>query len=177
MKFRKIAGFFGLLGPATVFLFIIVAIIYAPWFTFESNWLSDLGVGNTAWIYSIGIVLGGIFTIIFSLEFRKQNRSGYVLLLGGIFLISIGVVTEEYGIIHTYLSVAFFICMSLILIFVGLLDRKMSYRMRYVSLILAAASLTGWLPYIDMGGGVRELISGAAYVTFVMINSYGMRNG
>ena len=91
-----------------------------------SNWLSDLGNYSRnpsgAIYYNIGMVLSGFIMVIFFIGYYKWfeglRRRWTKILLGlaiisgvaaGVSAASVGLVSEDLGIIHTYLSIMIFL--------------------------------------------------------------------
>jgi len=113
----KISGVSGIVAPVVAFTFISLAIAYSPQFSWTENALSDLGVveGVTAVLFNSGLIIGGILAIIFAsglfifLRNRVLGKIGaFIFTLAALALVAIGVFTENFGIIHYYVSVAFF---------------------------------------------------------------------
>jgi len=113
----KISGVSGVLAPIVAFTFISLAIVYSPQFSWTGNALSDLGVveGVTAVLFNSGLIIGGILAIIFAsglfvfLRNRVLGRIGaFIFTLAALALVAIGIFTENFGRIHYYVSVAFF---------------------------------------------------------------------
>ncbi|MEM3397180.1 MAG: DUF998 domain-containing protein [Thermoplasmata archaeon] len=110
---------------ATIFL-MAVAIASSPWFSFQYNWLSDLGNSNMSQNYAAGIrvtyifdaslIIGGIAGILFSHALfissafsTKKGRIAVVLFfIGMIFVLLTGLFSEDYGIVHTIVSLCLF---------------------------------------------------------------------
>ncbi|WEU40213.1 MAG: DUF998 domain-containing protein [Candidatus Odinarchaeum yellowstonii] len=95
---------------------ILIAISVSPWFSWISNALSDLGVSPAALIFNQGLIVGGCFSLIFSLFYYNNVRGSiggrvgvFFLILASISLIGIGVFTEYYVPHHFVFSVLFFV--------------------------------------------------------------------
>lgn len=113
----KISGVCGILTPIVAFTFISLAIASSPQFSWTENALSDLGVmeGVTAALFNSGLIISGILAIIFAsglfifVRNRVLGRIGaFIFTLAALALIAIGIFTENFGRIHYYVSVAFF---------------------------------------------------------------------
>jgi len=130
---QKVAGLCGIIGPLVPILFIALAISNSlSWFTWTDNALSDLGHQGTAGvtvatIFNSGLILGGLLSIIFAVGLmqilRKQTFGAIgtilLLLLAYISFVAVGVFPETAGIIHFYVSVAFFTFLPISLFFIG----------------------------------------------------------
>ncbi len=125
--FTKVAGLCGIIGPVIALTSISLAILYAPWFSWTKNALSDLGVyGISAVIFNFGLIICGIATAIFGIGVKEilpkriLSRIGRITLtLDCIDLCAIGIFPETAGIIHFYVSVVFFVLLSISLILLG----------------------------------------------------------
>ena len=125
-KRLRVAGLCGVIVPVVAFSCIFIAISLSPWFSWTANALSDLGVGEAAWLFNSGLMAGGILTMIFAvglwIAFRKRalGRVGAVgLFLDAVALFGIGVFSEAAGVIHFYFSVAFFVLFPISLFLLG----------------------------------------------------------
>lgn len=103
-----------ILGPALVYTFIAVSIALSPWFSWDSDALSDLGHSTrsgAAPYYNFGLFIGGFFLVAYGLLNLRLRRpftaSGPIL--SALALQSVGVFDEVYGSLHGFVSVAFFL--------------------------------------------------------------------
>lgn len=125
-KKLRVAGLCGVTVPVVAFSCISIAIYLSPWFSWTANALSDLGVGEAAWVFNSGLMAGGILTMIFAVglwaAFRERalGRVGAAgLFLDAVALFGIGVFSEAAGSIHFYFSVAFFVLFPISLFLLG----------------------------------------------------------
>jgi hypothetical membrane protein len=125
-RLRIISGICGIAAPILLFSLICLAIGLAPWFNWNRNALSDLGVGATAPIFNSALIAGGLLLLPFSIGLRQTLPRGALSLLGTILLSlgmlvlsGIGLFSETAGRIHWYLSVAFFTLLPLSFFFIG----------------------------------------------------------
>ncbi len=200
----RTAGLFGVAGPLIIFVFVSVSILNSPWFSFAGNWLSDLGVNETsALIFNSGLVIGGLLILLFSLEFRKKNLAGYLLIPCSIFLIGLGIFTSAFKPVHANLSALFFFSVLFLMMasvlfsqgkarYISLLSVIISLVLGYSLLIGAedaglkdtAASLIGqermniiakYMPLINLGkGAISESIVFLLFGIFLIVSGYGM---
>jgi len=126
---KKWLGLAGLCGAAALVValsLIFLAISLSPWFSWSANALSDLGVGEAAWVFNSGLMAGGILTMVFAaglfvtLKGRALGRVGSVFLFfDAVALFGIGLFSEAAGDIHSYFSVAFFVLFPISLFLLG----------------------------------------------------------
>ncbi|TFF91852.1 DUF998 domain-containing protein [Candidatus Thorarchaeota archaeon] len=108
----------GILGPVVALVCIAVAIPLSPWFTWSGNALSDLGNYDNgllvAALFNAGLVISGLSSFLFTLWFLANSKTlptriGMLLFaISEVFLILIGVFSENAGSIHFLVSVGFF---------------------------------------------------------------------
>jgi hypothetical membrane protein len=173
MKEQKFA-LLGLLGPLVAFLFIIVSIFLVPWFSWESNALSDLGQSvssEVAPIFNFGILLGGFLITIYSITiFRKYNKyTSYFLALSGLCLQLVGTFDEVYGWLHTQVSILFFASIGIASIVYYFEKHSI------VALLALVIGVISWITYglniYDAGIAVPEIISAGAIAVWVMLTA------
>jgi hypothetical membrane protein len=144
----------------------------ASWFSWISNALSDLGVGETAIIFNTGLIAAGLIAIVFGIGLGRfiftdrVGRAGVLMLLFScLALVSIGVFPEDVGRIHYWVSVAFFVSLPIAMfILAGAmaikdLGKNLSYILLTVCLGIVAAVPWG-LPHD--GVAIPEIISSVA---------------
>jgi hypothetical membrane protein len=168
----------GVIGPLVAFFFIAVSIVLSPWFSWQNNALSDLGHSansNVAPLFNFGLLLSGFIIIIYSLtSFRKQAKyTSYFLILSGLSLQFVATFDEVYRLLHTQVSVIFFLMLAL---------ASISYTIEKRSILSFSAFIVGlssWILYglkiYDTGIAVPETISAIMVAIWVMINAYKIR--
>ncbi len=142
----RVGGLCGIIGVIVVYPLILLATSYYHSFNWFNNALSDLGVaGVSATLFNTALITGGVLLFTFSLGLLNYIR-GYaaevgcfLLLAAAIFLAAIGLLPENYGKIHFYVSAAFFALIVLSLLALG------------SSLILQSSRLSGIL---TIGGAI-----------------------
>lgn len=95
----------------------IVAVFEDPEYAIFENYLSDLGVGPGAWAFNAGAIIGGCLLAFFAMGGVRSYFSDGMLMKGGslllaasgVFLVGVGMFTEDAGDVHVLTSYAFFI--------------------------------------------------------------------
>jgi hypothetical membrane protein len=183
----KIAGAVGFAAPIFTFICIFAAIATWPQFNWANNALSDLGVhsGVTAPVFNIGLVVGSIFFIVFSLglfsfSLRAVGRVASLLFLVANFaLMAIGIFNENYSPTHFIVSVALFVFLPISLL-VFVVDfwfegkRKLSVLTLFIALVAAAVWVLEFTINYAPGVAIPESISGICGALWVWVISYLM---
>ena len=177
--FVKGTALCGIVGVIAVYPLILLAIAYYPRFSWFDNALSDLGVqGVSATIFNTTLILGGILLFIFSLGLMIHT-AGRVAKVGCTFMLAsaislalIGLFPENYGRIHFFVSVAFFVLIVLSLLALGShLLLKSSKLSGLLTLIGAFAAALIWLlPWrgVAIPEAISSIILSARVVAFAV---------
>ena len=158
----KISGLVLFAGVAQFFIFVLIAEAIYPNYSVANNYISDLGVGSTAYIFNTSIILLGIAIIvsgIFLEKFSKPLR--IVLILAGIGAMGVGIFPETTGSLHTYSSLIVFLMASIAPYFILWRLRSTMSVFWVVLGTLGLISLILYVPGIYLGlgkGGMERLI-------------------
>ncbi|HOP09418.1 MAG TPA: DUF998 domain-containing protein [Candidatus Methanofastidiosa archaeon] len=157
---------------------ISIAISKAEWFTWQDNWLSDLGVhSGSAAFFNSGLIISGILTVLVAigmvlyLDDKPIFRMGKAtFLVAGVSLMLIGVFTEDYSPYHYIVSVMFFVLSMISMLIVGigyLIERK---NVGAIFCILGIGGGTMWaIPWPGSAGAIPEATSIAFIIPFSVI--------
>jgi len=167
VKILRLAGFFGVTAPLLGFFMVLTAISLSPWFSWYSNALSDLGVGDFgSVIFNSGLAMTGSLMMMFSIgpyELFRESMIGkmgaFLFLASALFLIGIGIFNETFGSIHFYVSLGFFVSLILSLLILGVsfsIKRMMGFSI--LSLLAGVAGAVVWLLPWD-GAAIPEAVS------------------
>ena len=159
---ERVYALFGVFGPLLVYISILLSLIFSPWFSWESNMLSDLGHAvnsDAAPIFNLGLLLAGFFMMIYALTaFKKHAKySSYCLLVSTFFVQLLAVFNEAYGSLHYAVAVPHFLMLSLTSI-VYTVEKKSVF-----ALVTFAIVMFSWLLYalniFNIGIAVPETVS------------------
>jgi hypothetical membrane protein len=157
-----------IIGPAVALSTIAVSILLSPWFSFTDNALSDLGVHDVAPIFNAGLITCGLLCSFFaaSLLVKKGSapfeRMGALFLLAAcVFLLCIGIFTEDFGNIHYSVSVGFFVTLLLAALILGIAwsSKKETRSLGIIGLCVALIGIAGWSVSWGDGVAIPELLS------------------
>jgi hypothetical membrane protein len=133
---QKAAVLCGLGAVAAFLVLYMIAMSLDSTYVFGKNYLSDLGVSDGAWAFNTSLVLTGLLLIPFSVlglgpalgDTKWALISKIVLTIAALFLVSVGVFTEDAGDIHGVVSYGFFLTMLVAFVFVT----KALYKSKYL---------------------------------------------
>ena len=159
---KRAYALFGIFGPILVYVSIGISLVLSPWFSWESNALSDLGHAvnsNVASIFNFGLLLAGFFLMIYAATvFKKHARYSSFCLLVSTFLVQLlAAFNEVYGSLHYAVAVPHFVMLSLTSI-VYTIEKRSA-----IALITFIIVLGSWILYglniFNIGIAVPETIS------------------
>ncbi|MFC1965967.1 DUF998 domain-containing protein [Chloroflexota bacterium] len=164
----RIAGACGITSQLVVFTSLLVVVSSSPWFSWTKNYVSVLGIrGSATMLFNWGLILAGLFSLIFAIGLRKRillSRLGQLgavsLILGSIAFSGIGIFPRSIDLPHDLASVAFFVFIILALLLVGVAAINASrVGLGLLSLTAGALSLVFWLvPWPWSGGAIPQLL-------------------
>jgi hypothetical membrane protein len=168
----KFPGIMGLLGPLVALAAISAAILLSlSWFTWDGNALSDLGNYDNglpaAIVFNLGLVLTGLLLLAFTFCFGKTltdklTKIGlFPFFIALVFLILIGILSENAGPVHFYVSVGFFGSFPFAMWFIGLglLRFRRLWWLSIISILLPFFSIYMWIGWF---GGMFPYWTGNA---------------
>jgi hypothetical membrane protein len=158
----KISGLVLFAGVAQFFLLVLIAEAIYPGYSVANNYISDLGVGSTAYIFNTSIILLGIAIIISGIFLEKFSMPlRIVLILAGIGAMGVGVFPETTGSLHTYSSLIVFLMASIAPYFIIWRLRNTMSALWVILGTIGLISLILYVPGIYLGlgkGGMERLI-------------------
>lgn len=149
-------------GPLAVAVFLIlysVAMSLDPGYVFGENYLSDLGVSEGAWAFNSGVIIAGLLFLPFAFlgvrpglgPSRTDSAAVGLMMVAGMFLVSIGIFTEDSGDLHGIVSYGFFLTMLVVLGLLGYCFDKSGPAGRPRAVITLVAFVMG-LSLLPLGG-------------------------
>lgn len=190
----------GIIGPIVALVCILLAIAISPSFTWEGNALSDLGhytrtdIGSNplvrAIIFNSGMITAGVLTLYTTIAFIRElndtiTRIGMLPFVSAeLFLIGIGIFSENFNPIHFMVSVGFYASFpwAMWIIGIGFLRYKNLRLFSLVSIILPFISLYLWLnaygpaPFWS-GVAIPEIVTALTAVVWVWMLIWLMIKG
>jgi len=186
--FVKSAGLVGIVAALYGLLAVFAATFMAgDSFSWSKNALSDIGVSpaaNAANLFNYSIALVGILNFVFSAGFVKAYAKdalfymgGLLLILGGGFLSLVGVFTEAYGNLHTYVSLGYFVLFPLAMILIGIAFTRMNMQNKgYASILVGIVALLvilggialDWHTRLGLGFAAPEIVEALIIAAWII---------
>jgi hypothetical membrane protein len=170
---ERIYALFGILGPMLVYFSIAASLVLSPWFSWESNALSDLGhsiTSDVAPLFNSGLLLAGFFLMVYALtSFKKHAKYSSACLLVSTFLVELlATFNMGYGSLHYAVAVPHFVMLSITSI-VYTIERRSVIALATFLIVLGSWTLYG-LNVLDIGIAVPETIS-KTVLAWIMISA------
>ena len=124
---RRITAVCGIISQLIGLTTLLVVISNSPWFSWTENHISVFGVeGSAKTLFNGGLILAGIFSLIFAIGLRRCLLSGRLgqlavvsLILGAIAVFDMGVFPRTFDFMHGASTTAFFVFITLALLLIG----------------------------------------------------------
>jgi hypothetical membrane protein len=145
-KLIRIAGISGIIASTLPLIMIFASTMLEKSFSWNKNALSDIGVSQTAWLFNIALIIGGLLNLLFA--FGLRNYLGKIrwlkigvslLIVSSISLALVGVFTENYSIIHALVALGYLLLAPVAIICIG--QEVKSKKFGKVSLTLGIIAL------------------------------------
>ena len=148
---------------------LVAAISNSPWFSWTENHISAFGVeGSAKALFNGGLILAGIFSLIFAIGLGRCLLSGRLgqlamvsLILGSIAVFDMGVFPRTFDFMHGAATTAFFVFITLALLLIGVVAITASQVMWGLLSITAAVLVVGPLLVLGplSGGAIGQLFA------------------
>lgn len=168
---------FGIFGPLLVYLSITASLVLSPWFSWESNALSDLGhaiTSDVAPIFNLGLLMAGFFLTVYAVTaFREHAKySSFCLLVSSFLVQLLAALNEVYGSLHYAVAVPHFVMLSLTSI-VYTIEKRSSVAF-FTFLIVLGSWMLYELGIFNTGIAVPETVSKlvVAWIMYSAIKIY-----
>jgi hypothetical membrane protein len=126
VKLLRFGGFCGILGSVLSLALVLAATVLSPWFRWENNALSELGVGEVSLLFNGAMLIGGVLIFFFALGIREYfggNRLVRVgvdlVIIASVFLALVGVFTIDMKVMHGIVSLGPLMLAPLGFFFIG----------------------------------------------------------
>jgi len=166
-----LSGLSGILGSVLPLIMVLAATVLSSWFRWDTNALSEMGVGEEAVLFNTAVLLGGILNFLFALGVQqyfigaKVVKTGVVsIMVSSVCLALVGIFTIEYNLIHGVFALGYFVLAPVGFVMIGLGTKESAIKKFSVVCGLIALLAILVLPIIilflsfKVGFAVPELI-------------------
>ena len=165
---RTTAGVCGIISQVIGLTVLLVTVINSSWFSWTENYLSVLGVeGSTTTLFNSGLILTGVFSLVFAIGLGRSLLSGRLLgklgmvslALGSSAISAMGIFPRTTGLPHNCASLVFLIFVYLGIFLVGVMEITASQKIwGWLSLAACVLIIAFWLvPWPWNGGAIPQL--------------------
>lgn len=170
LNYGKLAGAIIFVGSVQFLILLIVAEAVYPHYSVSGNYISDLGVGPSAWVFNSSVFVLGLAIVVGAyLTWRGLRPVLFfvLLVLAGVGAMGVGLFTEDVRILHGIFS--------LIVFLFGGLAAIASYRLQkpplsYFAVVLGVMTLVALALFVsgnDLGLGMGGIERMVAYPTLL----------
>ncbi len=180
-KFIWLSGLCGIVGSILTLVMVFVATIISPWFRWDTNALSEMGIGEVSLIFNSAMIIGGFCNFLFALGIREKlgveglRKHGVALImLGSVSLALVGVFTVSYPILHGIFALGTFILPPTGFILIGFSSKQSTMKKFSIITGIAALMTILILPLIllilpfNVGFAVPEIIEGLIVAAWII---------
>ena len=184
LSFLRLAGASGILGSLLPLGMVLSATFLSPWFSWNENALSELGLGEQAILFNGAMLIGGALNLVFALGLykylikEKLSRAGVVsILLSSVSLALVGVFTINYHIPHGLAAFGYFVFAPAGFLLIGFGEeedtiRKLSLACGFAALLAILVLPTAvFVLSLNVGFAVPELVEGLIISTWTIYMS------
>ena len=180
----RFAGVCGILGSVFPLIMILSATFLSLWFRWDTNALSELGVGEQALLFNSAVLLGGLLSFLFALGLRqyldkgKSISAGAVsIMIGSVCLALVGIFTINDIVMHSIVALSYLVLVPVGFLLIGSGTKGsavqgLSFACGIVALlaILVIPVIIVALPF-KVGFAVPELIEGLTISSWMVFMS------
>ena len=151
----RLGGLCGVVGSVLTIGMVYAATIISPWFSWATNALSELGVGEVSLIFNSAVMIGGVLNFLFALGIREYLGGGRLvevgvalIMLGSASLVLVGVFTIAYPALHGIVALGEFVLAPIGFILIGISAKEGTIRTVSIATGIAALIAILVLPVI-----------------------------
>ena len=120
------AGLCGILGSILPLVMVVSATFLSPWFSWNVNALSELGVGEQATLFNSAVLVGGLLNLLFAIGLRQNINherlsliGASLIMAGSVSLALVGIFTINYLIVHVIVALGYFMLVPIGILLIG----------------------------------------------------------
>jgi hypothetical membrane protein len=116
LKLLRLSGLCGIFGSVLPLIMVVAATVLSSWFRWDTNALSELGVGEESALFNSAVLLGGVLNFLFALGLRqylngeKLVKTGAAsVIMSNVCLALVGIFTIDYHLVHGVVALGYFV--------------------------------------------------------------------
>jgi len=168
------AGIINLIGIIQFFIFLQISEYLYPGYSVSNNYISDLGVGPSAYIFNTSIMILGILGMIAAFLLYKWDKIFSILIfISSIGVFGVGLFPENMGILHLISSLITFLFTGITAIYSYKVDINPSRFIWPILGLISLSSLTLFInkSYLGLGkGGMERMIVYPVFIWLIGIS-------
>lgn len=188
-KFIRWGGLCGIAGSVLTIVLVFASTVISPWFRWDTNALSELGVGEVSLLFNSAVIIGGVLNFLFALGIREYLSGGRLvkggvalIMLGSVSLALVGIFTVSYPMLHGIVALSEFVLAPIGFILIGFGAKESAMKKLSIGAGIAALIAILILPAVllalpfKVGFAVPEMIEAliiAAWVVFMGVKLLG----
>ncbi len=170
-----------MVGSVLTIGMVYAATIISPWFSWATNALSELGVGEVSLIFNSAVMIGGVLNFVFALGIREYLGAGRLakvgvalIMLGSASLALVGVFTIAYPVLHGVVALGEFVLAPIGFILIGITAKEGTIRTLSIATGIAALIAILVLPVIllalpfKVGFAVPEMVEALIVAVWII---------
>ncbi len=184
LKMLHLAGVCGILGSTLPLVMVLSATFLSSWFSWSTNALSEMGVGEQAALFNSAVLIGGALNFLYALGLRhnlgggKLTQVGVVsIMVSSISLALVGIFTVDYLFFHGIVAFGYFMLTPVGFLLIGLGTKEEKIKKLSFSCGIAALFAILVLPVLilalslGIGFAVPELVEGLVISVWTLLMS------
>jgi len=181
MRLVRWSGLSGIFGSILSLVMVFAATIISPWFRWDTNALSEMGVGEVSILFNSAMIIDGFFNFLFALGIREYLRKEslakygtFLIILGSVSLTLVGIFTISYPILHRIFALGTFVLPPTGFILIGFSSEQPPIKKLSITTGIAALIVILVLPVIllalpfNVGFAVPEIIWSLIMATWII---------
>jgi len=177
----RLGGLCGIAGSVLTIIMVFAATVISPWFRWDTNALSELGVGEASLLFNSVVLIGGTLNFFFAFGVHEYLAAGRLvkvgaplIMLSSVFLALVGILTIAYPMLHAIVSLGYFIFAPIGFILIGLATKENAIKKLSVATGIAALIAILILPIIflvmpfKVGFAVPEMTEALILATWIL---------
>lgn len=149
----KIGACAGIAASLVFAMAFALAVANYEGYNFASNYISDLGAGGISSVFfNYGMIISGFLGILLGYGlinfFKQKGRLGAKIFMpASVFLVGVGILPEQYEVIHLLVSTLFFLLSAIAILLIG-------FELKSNTILGYLAFMAGIIPFTFVATGL-----------------------